>query len=553
MYLALYRKWRPLVFDDVIAQPHITTPLKNQVISGKTAHAYLFTGSRGTGKTTCSKILAKAVNCPNTENGNPCLDCDICRGIDDGSLLDVVEIDAASNNGVDNIREIREEANFTPAVCKYRVYIIDEAHMLSDGAFSALLKIMEEPPAHAIFILATTEVQKIPATILSRCQRYDFRRISSDAIAERLMYVAKQEKIDLSGEAAALIAKISDGGMRDALSLLDRCTAINEHITDDIVSSAAGIAGRDYLFDLSDAIIENNISRALGIINELHSQISNLGSLCDELITHFRNIMIAKTVTKPESLIVAPPGEIQQYLSAADRLSLDTILSHMKAFEVCSAQIKKTASKRLVLEMTLVEICSGSSAQSNGDFGLKEIEFLNNRIKELESKITQTASSGASNSARQSSNESGFAAQSEYSLPDYAPPSGSDNTATAVKTNKNEKLDYSKFTPVACFPEILEQLKANDPALYGMLFGAKAFENGEVMLISTDKDLFSGLMHSHASAERLSDAVFKQTGKRYRFKIKNASKNNEENRNIKQTPSLLDELEKAAKDAGVLS
>ena len=246
MYQALYRKWRPRTFEEVVGQEHITTTLKNEMIQGKPAHAYLLMGSRGTGKTTCAKLIAKAVNCRNPVDGSPCGQCDCCRGVDNGSLVDVVEIDAASNNGVDNIRDLREEAVFLPNIAKYRVYIIDEAHMLSVGAVNALLKIMEEPPEHVIFILATTEVHKIPATIQSRCQRFDFKRIAPEVIRDRLLFIAGQEDMTLTEEAAALIARIADGGMRDALSLLDLCWAHAHDITVETVSEAAGLVGQDF-------------------------------------------------------------------------------------------------------------------------------------------------------------------------------------------------------------------------------------------------------------------------------------------------------------------
>ena len=254
MYQALYRKWRPTAFTDVSGQPHVTQTLMHEVDTGKLSHAYLFTGSRGTGKTTCAKILAKAVNCLHPVNGNPCNECAICRGIDDGSVLDVIEIDAASNNGVDNIRDLREEANFTPVKAKYRVYIIDEVHMLSIGAFNALLKILEEPPSYVLFILATTEVHKLPSTILSRCQRFDFHHIPPESIAERLQYVSAQENIDLTNEGAVMIARYADGALRDALSLLDRCSARGETITPQLVSECAGIAGKTHLFRMADCI-----------------------------------------------------------------------------------------------------------------------------------------------------------------------------------------------------------------------------------------------------------------------------------------------------------
>ena len=265
MYKALYRKWRPLTFDDVISQEYTTEALKNQIISGKTAHAYLFTGSRGTGKTTCARILAKAVNCRNMKDGNPCLECDICRDADSGALTDIVEIDAASNNGVDNIRDLRDAAVYTPERGAYKIYIIDEVHMLSQGAFNALLKIMEEPPPYVKFILATTEIHKVPATIVSRCQRYDFRRIKAEDIAKRISYIAQQEELNLTEDGAAMIAKLADGGMRDAVSLLDQCSVCAEVINAEAVSTAAGIAGRDYLYDMLEAISDSDAPKALGV------------------------------------------------------------------------------------------------------------------------------------------------------------------------------------------------------------------------------------------------------------------------------------------------
>lgn len=254
MYQVLYRKYRPKVFADVYGQDHVTSTLKNEIKNGRVSHAYLFTGSRGTGKTTCAKILAKAVNCENSVDGEPCNECEVCKGLDNGSIYDVVEIDAASNNGVDNIRDLREDANYTPSRGKYRVYIIDEVHMLSQGAFNALLKTLEEPPAHVIFILATTEVHKLPATILSRCQRFDFRRIQSETMAIRLKQVSDFEGISLDDDAAVLIARIADGALRDGLSILDQCAGRSKSISSSLVSEVAGLAGREAMYNLSDCI-----------------------------------------------------------------------------------------------------------------------------------------------------------------------------------------------------------------------------------------------------------------------------------------------------------
>ena len=269
MYRALYRKWRPQRFEDVVGQRAIVTALKNQITAGRVGHAYLFTGVRGTGKTTCAKIFAKAVNCLHPEGGDPCGECEICKGIDNGSLLDVVEMDAASNNGVDDIRDLRDETAYTPSACQYKVYIIDEVHMLSTAAFNALLKTLEEPPAHVIFILATTEIQKVPATILSRCQRYDFTRIGPEDIARRVEYIAGEEKLELTSDGAELIARLADGALRDALSILDTCAGVTAKIDADVVRRMAGVTDRSYLFHISDALEAQDAAAALAQLAQL--------------------------------------------------------------------------------------------------------------------------------------------------------------------------------------------------------------------------------------------------------------------------------------------
>ena len=269
MYRALYRKWRPQRFEDVVGQRAIVTALKNQITAGRVGHAYLFTGVRGTGKTTCAKIFAKAVNCLHPVNGDPCGECEICKGIDNGSLLDVVEMDAASNNGVDDIRDLRDETAYTPSACQYKVYIIDEVHMLSTAAFNALLKTLEEPPAHVIFILATTEIQKVPATILSRCQRYDFTRIGPEDIARRVEYIAGEEKLELTSDGAELIARLADGALRDALSILDTCAGVTAKIDADVVRRMAGVTDRSYLFRISDALEAQDGATALAQLAQL--------------------------------------------------------------------------------------------------------------------------------------------------------------------------------------------------------------------------------------------------------------------------------------------
>ena len=354
-YQALYRKWRPQVFADVVGQEHVTRTLMNEVRTGRHSHAYLFTGSRGTGKTTCAKIFAKAVNCEHPVNGDPCNCCETCKGIDAGSILDVVEIDAASNNGVDNIREIRDEANFTPVGGKYRVYIIDEVHMLSTGAFNALLK---TPPEHVKFVLATTEVHKLPATILSRCQRFDFHRISPEDIAARLTYVAKEENLQLTPGAANLIARLADGALRDALSILDQCIGQSTNIDEATVNAVVGLAGRDYLFQLADSILHRNSAMALAQIDDLYNRSCDMERLCNELINHFRNLMVCKAVKNPKDLIVCSAVELAAYQSVAKKTSMSDILNTLNALGDALVLIRKGLNRRVEMEMALIRLCT---------------------------------------------------------------------------------------------------------------------------------------------------------------------------------------------------
>ena len=358
MYQALYRKWRPRNFSDVVGQEHITKTLMNEITLGRHSHAYLFTGSRGTGKTTCAKIFAKAVNCEHPINGDPCNECETCKGIDNGSILDVIEIDAASNNGVDNIRDIRDEANFTPVNGRFRVYIIDEVHMLSGGAFNALLKTLEEPPKHVKFILATTEVHKIPATILSRCQRFDFKRISSSDIAARLQYISSKEEIVLDDEAAMLIARLADGALRDALSILDQCISHSKNITVDVVNSAVGLAGKAHLFELSKYIIQGDGAHALSKINDLHNKSCDMERLCDELINHFRNIMVCRAVNNPEDLVICSDQELSEYKAISAPLEMTNIIEALTILGETKNTLHYGYGKRVEMEMAIVRLVS---------------------------------------------------------------------------------------------------------------------------------------------------------------------------------------------------
>ena len=389
MYRVLYRKWRPKTFEDVTGQPQVTQTLKQELVAGRIAHAYLFTGSRGTGKTTCAKILAKAINCLNPIDGEPCGTCEICRGIDEGSVTDVVEIDAASNNGVDNIRMLREEAGFTPAMAKYRVYIIYEVHMLSIGAFNALLKTLEEPPAHVVFILATTEVHKMPATILSRCQRFEFKRISPDDSAQRLCYIAREEGADLDDEAALLIARLADGALRDALSILDQCIGVSNHVTTEVVCSTVGIVGREHLYQLVDAAASQNSAKALELIDQLYRGSKDMARLCEELSVYFRNMMLIKTMKDARAFIPVSEEEFQSLTKQALSLSLTAILHGLDTIQDALEKIYRGANARITFEMTMIQLCTPQLDTS--------AEALLRRIDALERKaIAPTAASSVS-------------------------------------------------------------------------------------------------------------------------------------------------------------
>ena len=524
MYRVLYRKWRPQTFEEVYGQPHITATLKNELVCGRVAHAYLFTGSRGTGKTTCAKILSKAVNCLSPHDGDPCNECEICRGIDNGSVLDVIEIDAASNNGVDNIRDLRDEANFTPVKAKYRVYIIDEVHMLSTGAFNALLKILEEPPEHVIFILATTEVHKLPATILSRCQRFDFKRITPEDICARLQYVAEHENITLDEDAAALIAKVADGALRDALSLLDRCCAVDEHITSEVVTKSAGLAGRDYLMRLSECIIKKDCASALGIINELHMNSCDMERLCSEFMFHLRDLMIVKTVKNADSILIATDDELKSLKALAEKLPLEELLYDLNIIEDTFSQIKRSSNKRIPLEMAFVKLCSESLDSEN--------DALLRRISALEAKLASGSCTTAPAPAREIKHETKepkpqtAPVSAKPAEPKKAPEPEKTAEPKPEKTEKpaehhapapspegtnGETVQFSRWA------EVMDELQKVDAPLHGILNGASGYERDNFILIKSENPALSSFIKQDTHAVLLMKAIFAVTGKRYKI------------------------------------
>ncbi|MBS7174839.1 MAG: DNA polymerase III subunit gamma/tau [Clostridiales bacterium] len=534
MYLALYRKWRPKTFDDVISQEHITTTLKREIVSGKTAHSYLFTGSRGTGKTTCAKILAMAVNCPHTVDGNPCMECEICKGIEDGSMLDVQEIDAASNNGVDDVRLLREEANYLPAQCKYRVYIIDETHMLSTSAFNALLKIMEEPPEHVKFILATTEVHKVPATVLSRCQRFDFGRIKTEDIAKRVLYIAEHESFSVTEEAAFLVARLADGGMRDALSILDQCVAFSDAVDTEIVSRATGLVSRDYLFDLTDMFAKASPSGVLACVDELYSGSKDLQKLVDELIGHYRNLMIAQTVPDCQELVNCLPDELARLKEQANQIPMRSILRGITVLQECLDQIGRSYDKRLCVEMAFLKLCMPELDDSS--------EALAQRLDRLEAVIK--SGDFAPVSAPQ--------APQAMAMPEPAAvreriPAESVKTEPAPPAAPVKAAEPMPMTgtleqpqPFDLWPEVLAEVTQLNPALAGVLSGSLAYEAGEFLLIDSPIALFGQMIKQEGFVKTLLSVLEQKTGHSYKIRVKKAKK---------QAASSVNPLDEIARNA----
>lgn len=523
MYRVLYRKWRPAVFTDVSGQEHITSTLQNEVSSGRLNHAYLFTGSRGTGKTTCAKILAKAVNCLNPQNGNPCGECEICKGIDDGSILDIVEMDAASNRKIDDIRQIIDEVQFKPAKCKYRVYIVDEVHMLTTEAFNALLKTLEEPPEHVIFILATTEVHKLPQTIRSRCQRFDFHRIPPKAIADRVEYVVSQENAEITESAALMLASVADGALRDALSLLDSCLAVSSHIDEEVVRNAAGLVSKTYLFELATAIINKNPTKSLEIIDRLYSESKDMARLCDELVEHFRALMLIKTIKNPRDILIMSDDEFEQAVTQSDYLSLADIVFYMDVLSRAYQRMGRGTGDRTELEMALVKL---SATELDGT-----VEALTARVTALEKAvkrgITVNYAQPAQQSVQAEATQSASVpnAQNEVEEP-FAKPEPEHKKAPVAKPAPEVKsvvqrasvnLDelYDNAVPFARWVEVVDSLKSVSRSIAAAFAGSTAYESGNYLLIDTNNELAFDLLRQNGRRAEIKQTLLELTGKNY--------------------------------------
>ena len=488
MYKALYRTWRPMSFDDVISQPHITETLQNQVRTGKTAHAYLFTGSRGTGKTTCARILAKAVNCPHAVNGNPCLECDICKDADRGILSDVIEIDAASNNSVEDIRDLREGTVYRPERCAYKIYIIDEVHMLSGSAWGALLKVMEEPPAYVKFILATTEMHKVPATILSRCQRFAFHRIRLEDIAARLRYIAEKEQIPLAEGADLQIARCADGGMRDAISLLDQCAAVSEGaITPEAVAEAAGVSGRAPLFRILEDVLQNRLGDALKEVDVLYQGSKDMARLCEELTEQLRNMMLLKAGTGQPDLLTCLPDELPRLEQLAQKPSLDTILWQIAQLQDCRERMQRNQNKRVELEMLLLQLAVPKVA------------------------VPVSSAVTAAPQPAQSAPQPAAAPQTTQSAPAAEP---------AAAEPEQKPLTAAEIQPVNNWADILAAYQAVNPAVSGSLAESSAYVAGNNLLIVAKNRFFLTLLKNKENALSLRETVKQFLGAEYNIRAK---------------------------------
>ena len=494
MHQAFYRKWRPQIFDDVYGQEHITSVLRYETEHGTFSHAYLFCGSRGTGKTTCAKILAKAVNCEHPVGGNPCGQCEACRLIDSGAATDILEMDAASNNGVDNIRDIRDEVVYAPSVLKYRVYIIDEVHMLSPSAFNALLKTLEEPPEYVVFILATTELQKLPATIISRCQRFDFRRISTENLMKRLAFIAEHEDLTLDPEAARMLARLAQGGMRDAISLLELCAGSDRNVTPDVVNECVGVAGRDAMFRTVEAIAQADHDALFAQIDEVVRSSKDIAVFWQDLISVYRDMLVVKTTSSAASYLDLTDHETKQIEQAAAHFTKETILYHCKLLEEAFFSMQKAnAVKRIVAELTLIRMCDEALDPSN--------EALLSRVAKLEDRVA----SGAIRTAPVEKTTSTVKAEA---APKPAEKVSGPVPETAKQAVGQEPAGKRVLRPLRQWQEVVERVLTGNRMVGGFLKTAQAFtlENGDVLL-RFESDFTRDMVMSDRGKEDLRGAL----------------------------------------------
>lgn len=548
MYQVLYRKWRPKTFADVVGQPHVTETLKNEIKTGRIAHAYLFTGSRGTGKTTCAKIFSKAVNCLHPVDGNPCGECEICRGIEDESIMDVVEMDAASNRKIEDIRDLMEEIRYTPAQAKYRVFIVDEVHMLTQEAFNALLKTLEEPPSYVLFILATTEPHKLPATILSRCQRFDFHRIQPKSIADRLKYIAEHEGGDIDDEAALMIARLADGGMRDAVSILDQSMGRSKQVNALIVCETVGMAGTGYINEIAENIAKKDAAALMRLISELYANSKDMLRLCDELISYFRNIMILCTVKNSDGLIVASEAELSELKQSASHFSASQSIAVLNLLQSSYEKMTRGASKRVEMETVLIRICSLSdnpSAEKSTPVRIQTPSVDSGAINALISRVEaleKTLRSGimGSNASR---------AATIPILGNTSEPSSKKDADTSKASGSVNELSNSA-KPFGQWNQALEILETVNKPAYSVLADSRAFINGKYLLIETGG--FGRDMLRNSQVKESIRGIIKQIAgidcRLGPYSPSGAVQNN----NNENTASPIDAIKQRAAEAGII-
>lgn len=534
MYQALYRKYRPRTFDDVVGQEKVTETLKSQIDSGRLSHAYLFVGTRGTGKTTCAKILARAVNCEHPENGNPCNKCKSCLGIEDGSIMDVVELDAASNNGVDNVRALRDEAVYSPAVVKKRVYIIDEVHMLSTSAFNALLKILEEPPEHLLFILATTELNKVPSTILSRCQRYRFRRIDTDVIADRLRYVAQQENIRLDSDAADLLAMLADGALRDGLSLLDQCSG-TQPITVEDVQFTIGLADRNSTSNLLSAIVDEKTEDAVSLFEAFWREGKSPAALLSELCSLLRDILMLKVAPKGGRELLSAGYDRTTLETFAGRMTSEQLLAYMDTISARLGSLRDGRDPKITCELCIVSLCRPELSD--------DLASLRERVARMEQSGTVSAVSGVSRAEpavqQQEKTIEDPDDEPPFDMPEPPKPSGrrfapsqdvpipeTDVTAKSESAAAQNDSD----TGGDFWPNLSAELKKSmKPFHFVHLSGADAALDGDTVIISVSSSFHKTELEKPELQEYIRNAVASVLGAAHPVIIKEKTQNGGEN------------------------
>ncbi len=528
-YIALYRKWRPLSFEDVVEQNHVVNTLKNSIKQDRIAHAYLFCGTRGTGKTTMAKIFARAINCTNPQNGNPCNQCETCKGILGGNILDVIEIDAASNNSVDNIREIRDEVVYTPSQAKYKVYIIDEVHMLSTGAFNALLKTLEEPPSHVVFILATTEPHKLPATILSRCQKFEFRRITVESIVERLQEISDKNDVEISAQALKLVAKMSEGALRDAISILDQCMSLGrQEISYDDVLAVVGIVNSEFMAEMVDGIIAKNIDIIFELIDRLVMDGKDIGNFLSDMVSYYRNLLIVKVTGKPEEIIAVSTDELSKLINQANKLEQEQIIYIIKELSQLESAIKWSTQPRILLEVALIKIC-------RQDFSLDK-ENIIDRLTLLEQKLQKGYFVSNENVKAKEVDELKYEVKQK------------ENRMT--KENSNSKSTETKYkgTALKNWNEILNELKnSGRMVVYTNLLDTRAvfLEDNIIGIVFNLGSEFKKMLVSKAqNIEVIESVIEKALGQ----KVKVKCIDNEDYSEKKEEKTEKDELVEKAKD-----